>query len=89
MAIAIINIVAFSILLIGGINWGLVGIFDWNLITAIFGATRNVGTIITYVIVFLSALWLLFAVFYQRGNILFCTKKAKKVEKTGNEMSNF
>lgn len=54
----IANIIAFAILLIGGLNWGLVGIFDFNLVSWIFGGF-NAGSIIVYVLVLLSAIWLL------------------------------
>lgn len=28
---------AYILLVVGGINWGLVGVFDFNLVSAIFG----------------------------------------------------
>lgn len=54
----IANFIAFVILLIGGLNWGLVGIFRWNLVEAIFGGFGVVPAII-YILVMLSAIWLL------------------------------
>ena len=86
MAIVVINIIAAIFVLIGSINWGLVGIFDWNLVTAIFGAVTNAGAVIIYVLVFLSALWLLFATFYQRGKILF---KRNDVTHSGKDKENY
>lgn len=56
----ILNWIAFIILCIGGINWGLVGIFNFNLVDWIFGG-YNVGSIIVYVLVLLSTLWLIIA----------------------------
>jgi len=61
----IANIVALIILLIGGINWGLVGIFNWNLVSAIFGV-RTAGEIIVYVLVLLSAIWLIISALLDR-----------------------
>ncbi len=61
----IANIVAFVILLIGGLNWGLVGIFNWNLVAAIFGA-RTAGSVIVYVLVLLSAIWLVISALLDR-----------------------
>ena len=81
MILAIINIVAFSLVFIGCLNWGLIGIFNWNLVSAIFGPTLNAGSIIVYVLVFLSALWLLFAIFYQKKKIVFCPQDTEKLEK--------
>ena len=47
------NALVFTI--IGGINWGLVGIFDYNLVEAIFGS-GSVVTRIIYIVVAVSAL---------------------------------
>ena len=47
----IANLIAYIILIIGGLNWGLVGIFNFNLVSTIFGAYPAVGTIIVYVLV--------------------------------------
>ncbi len=47
--------IALVFTIIGGINWGLVGIFDYNLVEAIFGA-GSVVTRIIYIVVAVSAL---------------------------------
>ena len=52
------NWIAFIVLAIGGINWGLVGIFNFNLVDSIFGGL-NAGSIIVYVLVLLSTVWLI------------------------------
>jgi len=47
------------IVLLGAINWGLIGIFKFNLVSAfssLFGNSRNTVEIIIYIIVFISAL---------------------------------
>ncbi len=66
----VFNILAFIITLVGSLNWGLVGIFNFNLVEAIFG-TGSVMTIITYIIVLISALWLVCATFIEKGRISF------------------
>jgi uncharacterized membrane protein YuzA (DUF378 family) len=47
------------LLIIGGLNWGLVGIFNFNLVAAIFGELSVVSRII-YILVAISALWEIF-----------------------------
>ncbi len=47
--------IALVFTIIGGINWGLVGIFDFNLVDAIFGAGSVVSRIV-YIVVAVSAL---------------------------------
>ena len=46
-----------ALVVVGALNWGLVGLFDWNLVTEIFG-TGTVTDVI-YVIVGLSGLMML------------------------------
>jgi uncharacterized membrane protein YuzA (DUF378 family) len=57
----IANIVSLIVLFIGGLNWGLVGIFNFNLVDWIFGG-RNAGSIIIYVLVLLATIWLIFTI---------------------------
>lgn len=52
--------VAIVLSVIGAINWGLVGLFDFNLVSALFGPMSTLSRII-YVLVGLSGLYLLFA----------------------------
>tara|TARA_R110000868_G_scaffold362686_2_gene624889 strand:- start:4753 stop:4938 length:186 start_codon:yes stop_codon:yes gene_type:complete len=52
----IINLIALILVIVGGLNW-LLFAFDFNLVHAIFGAT--ILAKIVYVLVGLSALWML------------------------------
>lgn len=59
----VIDTIALVLIIIGAINWGLVGIFNFNLVDAIFGAMSVISRII-YILVGISGLWaikLLFA----------------------------
>ena len=57
----ITTIIAFSLVIIGAIIWGLIGIFNFNLVSMIFGAgDAAVVSRIIYSLVGISALWLLF-----------------------------
>lgn len=77
MIMIIANIIAFVLVLIGAINWGLIGIFDWNLVTAIFGAGLTVGARIIYILVFVAALWLIFYAIYSMGRIDMTRRRRK------------
>lgn len=48
--------VATLLIVIGAINWGLVGVFEWNLVDAIFGSGSTVSMIV-YLLVGLSGIW--------------------------------
>ncbi len=49
---------ALVLVVIGGINWGLVGFFDYNLVDSIFGAGSTLARVV-YAVVGLAALWVL------------------------------
>lgn len=49
---------ALVLIIIGGINWGLVGFFDYNLVDSIFGEGSVLARII-YAVVGLAAVWAL------------------------------
>lgn len=51
-----LNIVTLALIVIGGLNWGLVGLFDFNLVAAIFGVESVLSRLI-YILVGLSAAW--------------------------------
>lgn len=51
-----VNVIAMILLIIGGLNWGLVGLFNLDVVAAIFGAGSTLARIV-YVIVGLCALW--------------------------------
>lgn len=55
----IANIISYVLVLLGAVNWGLFGIFNFNLVSWIFQGPRSVGSIIVYVIITLAAIWLI------------------------------
>lgn len=55
----IANIISYILVLLGAVNWGLYGIFDFNLVSWIFQGPRSVGSIIVYVLITLAAIWLI------------------------------
>lgn len=52
----VIDKIALVLVIIGAINWGLVGIFNFNLVDTIFGAMSIISRII-YSLVGISGLW--------------------------------
>jgi len=49
------------LVIIGGLNWGLIGVFDFDLVASIFGDMSALSRIV-YDLVGLSAVYLLFVV---------------------------
>lgn len=50
---------ALVLVIIGALNWGLVGLFNFNLVAAIFGSLSALSRIV-YVLVALAGLYLIF-----------------------------
>lgn len=52
------DITALVLVIVGALNWGLVGLFDFNLVSAIFGIDTFLTNTI-YVLVALAGLWVI------------------------------
>ena len=55
--------------IIGSINWGLIGFFQFDLVAWIFGGQDAVGSRIVYAIVGLAGLWCISLLFRGRDEI--------------------
>lgn len=53
------TIISFILVIVGGLNWFLVGVFSFNLVSALFGAT-SILTRIIYALVGLASLWVIY-----------------------------
>ena len=49
--------IALILLIIGGINWGLVGIFELDMVAWLFGGADSVLARTVYILVAISAVW--------------------------------
>jgi hypothetical protein len=57
-----LGLIALVLVIIGGLNWGLLGFFSFNLVAALFGNSSMISNII-YDLIGLSSLYLTFAYF--------------------------
>ena len=55
----IANIIAYVLVILGAVNWGLFGIFNFNLVSMIFGGARTIGSIVVYSLITAAAVWLM------------------------------
>lgn len=55
-----IDWIALILLIVGGLNWGLIGLFGFDLVAAIFGPLTPITRII-YILVGLAALYITLA----------------------------
>jgi len=61
-----ITLLAFILLIVGGLNWGLVGFFGFDLVAALFGILTPLSRLI-YDLVGLSAIWVAFDLLRDQG----------------------
>ncbi|WP_269850306.1 DUF378 domain-containing protein [Methanosarcina horonobensis] len=54
-----VDLIALILVIVGGLNWGLIGLFDFNLVDAIFGVGSTLSRIV-YIIVGLAALYMIY-----------------------------
>jgi len=55
-----LNVIAWILVIIGAVNWGLIGFFQWDLVAAIFGGQGAVVSRIIYALVGLAGIWSIF-----------------------------
>ncbi len=65
--------IAMILLIVGGLNWGLVGAFNFDLVGTIFPGDREIGSDaviakVVYILVGLSALYMLVAALMKKGD---------------------
>jgi uncharacterized membrane protein YuzA (DUF378 family) len=62
-----LNLITLVLLIVGGLNWGLVGLFNFDLVAALLGSGSMLARIV-YGLVGLSALWQLVPLFAAFGS---------------------
>lgn len=67
-----IDKIALILTIIGGLNWGLIGIFQFDLVAWIFGGQSGIISRIIYTLVAISAIWCI--------SLLFNDKKCDEKE---------
>jgi len=74
----VLNLLAFVVLFFGGINWMLIGIFNLNLISTVFMGYRSVGSVVTYILMGVSAIWLVLSSIVSNGKIQFVQERYRR-----------
>ena len=57
MNLAIFDRIALILAVIGGLNWGLIGLFRLDLVAFLFGSQTAVFSRIVYALIGLAAIW--------------------------------
>ena len=62
------NRFALAVAIIGGLNWGLIALFRFDLVAWIFGSSAALGSRIVYGLVGLAALWCIGLLFHSEAH---------------------
>jgi hypothetical protein len=54
-----LNVISLILVILGGLNWLSVGLFEYDVVSEIFGGSAEVGSKIVYIIVGVAALYAL------------------------------
>jgi len=61
----VIDLIALILVIVGAINWGLIGLFGFNLVDTLFGVASALSRII-YTLVGISGIWCIKFLFADR-----------------------
>jgi hypothetical protein len=78
------NIICYILVFVGALNWGLFGIFNFNLVSWIFQGPRTAGSIILYILIALAAVWLIISPMVTGRGLLLSVQNDHKDEKNAN-----
>lgn len=62
-----LDYVAWALIVVGGLNWGLVGAFKFNLVDKLFGVDSGLSRVV-YVLVGLGAVYAIISMATKAGN---------------------
>ena len=65
----IVNKIALGLIVVGAINWGLVGIFTFDLVAWIFGSSTAVLSRIVYTLIALAGVWCITMLFKENDEL--------------------
>ncbi len=58
------------LVIIGALNWGLVGIFQFDVVSWIFGGSDALVSRIIYTVIALAGIWCISLLFRSRGDVI-------------------
>ena len=71
----ILDRIALFLLIVGGINWGSLGLFRFDMVAWIFGGQAALVSRIIYALVGLAALWCISLLFRDRNTAIDSTEE--------------
>ena len=66
----ILNKIALAIVIVGALNWGLIGLFSFDLVAWISGGATSVLARIIYTVVALAGIWCITLLFHRDDEVI-------------------
>jgi uncharacterized protein len=73
------NLITLILVIVGGLNWGLVGLLNWDLVAAIFGSGSLLSRSV-FVLVGLSAIWQLAMLFMTPSSVAVTDERRRSAQ---------
>ena len=64
--LSVLSKIALVLAIVGGLNWGSIGIFGFDFVAAVFGGQGTLGSRIIFILVGIAALWCISLLFRER-----------------------
>lgn len=61
---------ALILVIVGGLNWGSIGLFGFDFVGAVFGGQDAVGSRIVFALVGVAAIWCISLLFRKNNSVL-------------------
>lgn len=75
MTMMIVDRIALALAIIGGLNWGLIGLFRLDLVAYLFGGQTALLSRVIYTLVGLAAIWCISLMFRNEDDVIIDNKE--------------
>ena len=65
----IMDQIALTLAIVGGLNWGSIGIFGFDIVAFLFGGATSAMSRVVYTVVGLSAIWCISLLFREKDPV--------------------
>lgn len=70
----LLHIVSYTLVVVGALNWGLIGLLDFNLVSSLFGGMPTIENVV-YILIGVAAAY---SVYEHKQICMICSGKGKK-----------
>ena len=79
------RLIAFILLILGGVNWFLIGTLQYDFVAGMFGTQANIFSRIIYFVIGAATIYMLIVAVFNKGRIKLWGYKKKKLKKQAED----